>query len=1026
MTPSTRRLLGVGFFFSGATSLLLEVAWSKELSYLLGNSLFAVSTVIAAFMAGLGLGSHIAGRLGSRIENSLLTYARLQVGIAVLGALSIPFFRALPPVFAALSDALAPNPPLFLLIRFVVVFLALLPAVVLMGMTLPVVVGATARADREDGREAGRFYGLNTMGAVAGTWAAAFVLIPALGLMRSTWVAAAIDISVAMLAFSLARSAGPRSAGPTLDTTSGVASEATPAKDGAPRPTSRQRLLLIVTALSGAVALALEVAWFRVLGLTFGPSVYAFSAMLGTYLLGVGFGSWLAGRWATSKRRGWGVILGLEAWIGLSALAVLPLLNALPDLYAGLFVQSSGLPGLAALAVPQIACSAVLLLAPCLAMGALFPFLVLAFQQSGDAAAPETHVGRLYLSNTFGGIVGSLAAGFLLIPSLGVISTLVLGSFLSLLLAAALAVSEFLDTRQTRAPILAAAGLVAGCLFFALAPDWEIGRSNLGLYRDLYAGQDKGESRSEQLIFHEEGLNTSVAVFRSLGTASLHVAGKPDASTGPGDVLTQSLLGHLPILFAQDPDDVLVVGYGSGMTAGAALAYPEVRSLDVLEIESGVIAASEFFHSINENPLDDPRCRLIVEDGRTQLRYSDKRYGVITSEPSNPWMSGVSNLFTREFYQSVREHLTPGGIFAQWVQNYDLSDEAVSVILATLVDVFPHAVVFQTNPWDYIILASEQALSLPEARTSKRLQSPSVQAWRSRIHWHEPEDLAFFLVAGETTTREVAASAPNLHTDDEPWLEHKAPLEMIRAKADSEVRTNLARTAAPRRLADLTQIFRGWDQLSLLRATAEYPFRWEPGQLQVGQYANPWSEITAIRTDAALRSLEREAPAERDSLSAWLERAEAADAARVQGARSLDGTPPGSNPDLAYQVLERAPELTQALFHVGVAEAMKGRPEAVGHLEQAAERRSGGFSYYALLALAELAARGGDPGRAHQFLEEAIAANPYYGNAFVAHAGLLMREGKAGEARTVAENGLRHNPNHGELEAILEDLSTMR
>ena len=346
-----------------------------------------------------------------------------------------------------------------------------------MGMTLPVVVGASAREERDDGREAGRFYGLNTLGAVAGTWAAAFFVIPAVGLLRGTWIAAGTDLAVGLLAFGLARSMSPASASstPTDPSSSSNSKKKTPPAasnssafdsnsqpDAAKRKGSERAVLQMAAGWSGAVALALEIAWFRILGLTFGPSVYAFASMLGTYLLGVGLGSWLAGPVARKRERAWPAVILLIAFIGLSALGNLHLLNELPDLYATLFLNTAGVGGLFALALPQILCSILLLLLPCLAMGALFPFLVTAFQQADDGSEPEANVAGLYLWNTLGGILGSLAAGFLLIPRIGVETTLVAASWSSLILALGLAVLRALRSRDHRPLVPTLAGLAPG------------------------------------------------------------------------------------------------------------------------------------------------------------------------------------------------------------------------------------------------------------------------------------------------------------------------------------------------------------------------------------------------------------------------------------------------------------------------------------------------------------------------------------------------------------------------------------
>lgn len=498
MRPREKWLLGPCFFLSGGTSLVFEVAWSKELSYILGNTLFAVSTVVAAFMAGLGAGSAVASRVADRFARPLRAYALLQFCVGIWGILSLPLFRATKPLFGALYQGLDPGQGSFLLARFGVVFLLMFVPTALMGMTLPVIVGAFARNRERYDFEAGILYGVNTLGAVAGTLGAGFILVPALGLFRTCLVAGILDAVAGSISLRLDHEVGairdvrldparPRArpsekAGrPERRGKGRRPAQAERAGNAADRPapaiaelaaparrhpwTPRQWLVASIFGLSGLVAMIYEVGWFRLLGLAMGPSVYAFSAMLGLFLVGIGIGSAVAARWAgRGKGSGLLALAVLEGVLGFVSLLSLFYLNALPTTNFHLSrwaVQAFGEPGIA---LERLLLAAITVLPPCLVMGMIFPYAVRAIREAGHAGAlPESTVGRLYLFNTAGGIVGSLAAGFWLVPSIGMWNALRWAGVASVLLGCSLAVAAA-GRRDGRARVWAAVTALAVAL----------------------------------------------------------------------------------------------------------------------------------------------------------------------------------------------------------------------------------------------------------------------------------------------------------------------------------------------------------------------------------------------------------------------------------------------------------------------------------------------------------------------------------------------------------------------------------
>jgi len=1003
MIPAQKFLLGVCFFVSGATSLVLQVAWTKELSYILGNSLYSVATVVAAFMAGLGVGSHLASILAPRIERPIRAYALVQLAIAALGALSIFVFRSTEPVVSLLYATVPDGGP-FLLARFLLVFAIMLVPVTLMGATLPIIVGALARAKASYALEAGLAYGVNTLGAVAGTWVAAFFLIQRVGLAGATLTAAAVDATVALVALGLDRRAG--------------AIPAVAALRGRWRP--RQWLVGTAFFLSGAVAMVLEVAWFRTLGLAMGPTVYVFAAMLGTFLLGVGSGSILFAPWAKRARLGGvpGFAL-LEVLLGGIVLAGMQILNALPRWNFEIFIGLRDTVGPGAFVVSHIALAWVVVFLPCLVMGAIFPFAVRAIRETGDPVAPELNVGRLYLLNTAGGIGGSLVAGFFLLPAFGIERTLIAAGIASCTIGGGLLL---LGPAAPRIWLVALPVTATMALALAvLVPRLDVRLFNLGLYREVYTESRYDRARmSQELLFYSEGINAPVAVFNTgLGLASLRVSGKTDASTGLDDVRTQYLLGHLTALFAPDDAQMAVIGYGCGATLAAVLAHPFVRSVDVLEIERGVVDASPLFECVNDDPLSDPRTNLIVEDGRVHVMYSGSRYDAIVSEPSNPWMAGVANLFTVEFYEHVRERLTPGGVFGQWIQTYEVSAGTFRSMLATVTSVFPHTLVFSTGPGDLLVLGSKQPIRVPLAELRSRFEAESARATFARVGIDDPLELAFYLYGSPGAVERFAGSA-RLNTDDNVALEYRMPVDLLTPRGPGAEEIP-ARLEADRALRSFARAVPGLPLPACAEAVISHLYDAEPLEAFPNTFAHPFFEpVEGVLT----ANLTREAGASGDpslesGVAQWIRQGRARLNRRIRGTLALiEAVGEGREGDfeLLASVLETSPELPWALVLMGRALLREeAAAQALRRFESAMARPTSPFIEEARIGAALATEMRGDLDAARRMLEEASARNPYDPSTFEALAGFLLRHGDTAGAREALARGLRFNPDHPSL-----------
>ena len=779
------------FVLSGAAGLLYEVVWSKQIAYLLGSSLHSVSVVVAAFLGGLALGARVLGGPLTRSGDPGRRYAMLEFAVGALGLLVLPLLRALDPVVGQLYRGLGGEGAAFGAARVVLLFVLLVPPAALMGATLPVLVARFERGALGTGLA--WLYALNTLGAVAGSLLGGFLLLPGFGLLGSTFAAAVLNFAAGAIAWSAS------SATPAV-----VGRDVVPAAPVSPLlPAPARPVLGAIFALSGFAALMLQLAWVRLFGLVLGSTVYSFSAVLGVYLAGIAIGSALVARWLPRVRDArplafaqwviaFAAILGIQAWPGLPG-AMLSLGERMGTSWSGLLVAQLGL------VVPVLG-------VPCLVLGAVFPLTTRLLQDGEGGVA----TGRAYALNTVGTIAGSLVTGFVLLPWLGVQGSVLLAASLAAL--AGLACVWLPGTpRPARGAWVAAAVALAAIALAALAaPRWDPMLMSLGTYRPsharglLQAFEQSGATgdptrlvaASQKVLFYREGVNASVLVATDQMERSrwMRVGGKIDSGTG--DMLTQVLLGLLPTAMADTGARTLIVGHGSGATVAAALAAG-AGPTEVVELEAAVIEGSRLFHEPGRDPLDDPRVTLHVEDARTRLMHGAGGYDLIISQPTNAWVAGVNSLFTVDFYRRVRTQLAPDGVFAQWIQIYELSPETFHTLLQSFLTVFPRADFYCLwNSLDVFLIAAPPGRELPLAR----LETPAAQEQVKRARLRDALEVSTYYVGPASVLADRVANAP-LNTDDQPIVEYRAPREVIEFGRDREgarptVVSELPRTVA--------------------------------------------------------------------------------------------------------------------------------------------------------------------------------------------------------------------------------------
>jgi spermidine synthase len=770
-----RRTFLLLYTASGAAALVYEVSWTRLLTLELGHTVAAASTVLAAFMGGLALGAWIAARFSLA---QLKTYAALEIAVALFALLlPVALHESVPLLAWAYADGTAPIR--FTLLRIAVSLVLLGIPAAAMGATFPIAVGWWARS----AADAGVLYAANTAGAAAGAVAAGFWLLPSLGLHGTIWLGVALNGVAATGALWLSKATvGVPVSRALLERAETKAKKAPRSRRGprleAMRPSPR--LASAAAALSGFVALVYEVAWTRLLALVIGPTTYAFATMAAAFIGGLAVGSAAGSRIAKNRTRHaarW--LAGMLVGCALSAMAAAWFAATRLPLIVAVEVAAPD-ASLARVIAAQAFRVALLLFPTTFALGAAFP-LALAVAAGDDEQALERDAARVYAWNTLGAIAGALAGGFALIPRVGLHGTFQVAAVAGALGGAALlAATADVPVRRARGALVAACIAAVAIVVIASIPPWDRELLASGAYKYAPYMQSSvfdAVLRAGRLEYYKEGAVGTVTVRRLTGTLSLAIDGKVDASNG-GDMLTQRLLGLLPVLLHDHPTEICVIGLGSGVTVGSALAPGTVQRADVVEISPEVVEASRFFDRENGAVWRRPEVRLIVGDGRSHLRLTPRKYDVIVSEPSNPWMAGVAALFTREFFESARARLKPGGLLCQWAHTYDIGADDLRSIAATFASVFPQGTMWLVGDGDLLLIGSADAgAALSLDGISKRWTAGQTRAALADVGVtgdETPFALLSLFAGGAAELRRFGGGAA-VQTDDRMALEFSAP-----------------------------------------------------------------------------------------------------------------------------------------------------------------------------------------------------------------------------------------------------------
>jgi spermidine synthase len=740
------------FLLSGASALVYQVLWMRLLALVFGVTVHAASTVLAAFMGGLALGSAAAGRLADRVRRPLLAFAVAEALVAV-AALATPFgLGAVEAIYVRLHGSLAAWPAVVTVVRLLLSFAVLIVPTTLMGATLPLVVkSALARRGILE-RDVSLLYAFNTAGAVAGTLTAGIWLVPQLGIAWAFRVGALANLIAAAGALLLERVA------PAVAVTSDDAQEAraAPPQAGAaaPLPAAVQRVILVTFAISGFVSFGLEIIWFRMLVILFRPTTYAFTMMLATVLAGIALGSLLAAPLSRVRRlQPLTALAALEVLLALAAAASMAIIgnaNAI-FVWAGPFFAGGPLAYFGPMAVTSIAA----ILPSALLMGMAFPIGIGLWTASVSPAHAGRRIGLIYAVNVAGAVAGSLVTGFVLLPLFGGRTSLLIASGLAL-------AAGVLLLASLRRPIAAVAVSIAAIAAFA-----GIARRTsdpaVQLLRSRYP--------REVSVWRKEDSHAMVSILRrdsafAAPVHALYINGMHQASDTPSMVGYHRLIGTLPMAVHAAPRRALVIGAGGGATAGAVAAFSAATAVDVVELSPAVVEATRQFSGINQNLLERPNVTVRVDDGRNYMLLTPKRYDVITADVILPVHAGAGNLYSVEYYRLMRRVLDHRGIALQWIGS--VSDTEYKLIMRTFVSVFPHTTLWHGGS---LMIGATRPLVLDEEAFLAKQADPQSAAALDAMGFTTFDALLASYTAGPAELKAFVGDGPVL-TDDRPLTEY--------------------------------------------------------------------------------------------------------------------------------------------------------------------------------------------------------------------------------------------------------------
>jgi spermidine synthase len=771
-------------FGSGCSALIYQTAWMREFRLIFGASTAASAAVLAIFVGGLGLGGLVLGPRADRHPRPILYYAQLETIIAVSAALTPLVLALVEFIYFSLGGTLRLGSAGGTLLRLILSTVVLAVPTFVMGGTLPAAARGVTRGSDTRRQDVAALYGLNTLGAVAGCAVSTFFFLELLGTRQTLWLAAALNMLIVMLARQVDRAS--------------VAGEEEPvARRAVSTAQAPLWFLLIASGLVGFAFFLMELVWYRMLGPLLGGSVFTFGLILAVALAGIGIGGVLYSLIGINRPAS---LMGLATSCLLEAAAI-ALAFALGDRVPilSLVLLPLGRAAFGALVAGWIIVTVIVVLPASIIAGYQFPQLIALFGRGHENVGRQ--IGLAYAANTLGAIAGSLAGGFLVLPLLSatgawrfaalcLVGLGIAAAVLSIVIrptadgrddttaAAAAPVRPALD-RWRGLVVPAALAAVTIMLLMSVGPTavWRhsgIATGTAGISTVTSPQELRAWMHGQRTLveWQADGFESSVALTIGNAGYSFIVNGKSDGSAR-GDAGTAVMLGLIGSILHPDPKRSLMIGLGTGSSAGWLGAVPSMERVDVVELESIVVDVAKQSRPVNQDVLNNPKVHLRIADAREVLLTTRERYDLIVSEPSNPFRAGIASLFTQEYYRAANDRLTEDGLFLQWMQAYGVDAPALRTIYATMASVFPSVETWQTRGGDIVLIGGKRAPVYDLARIAARIEQ---EPYRSalRMTWRSTGVEGFLgrYLAGDALTRALAAApGVQINTDDRNIIE---------------------------------------------------------------------------------------------------------------------------------------------------------------------------------------------------------------------------------------------------------------
>ena len=733
--------------------------------------------VLAIFMGGSAFGNYISGRYLSSKGKAIKAFAIIEFSIGLYAVITPSFADLLRYVFVTVGSSYQLGSVNIQILKFASAFILICFPSILIGMTFPVVTGFMTKSLKTIKSSVSKLYAINSIGAVAGVIISAFLLLPFQGTSKTIYLTGTINLVIAFCSFILVK---------ILRVSDSI--NINEAKSAEVIPSGRfyyiSFIVLIISAVSGFTALAYEVLWFRFFLIILGSSAYTFAIILAAFITGIALGSLFVVFFKTeNKVNNIRVLSIFMLLIGCYFLLTLLFYDQIPYYFFKLRIKIESIKNLFYLfQFFQYTFCFLIMIFPTLMFGLMIPLISCTINNRKNSAG--NIVGTLFAFNTVGCVFGSLTAGFILLPYLGIQKSFYAIVLLNILTGLALYLYSYKKNTKIIVHIFFLFLCFAVFVLSLSQHSWHPMALSKGFFRlssDRYNSFDDFMKiqKMKKMLYVKDGSQVTVIVGQQTANDNLFlkINGKTDASTG-SDISTQLLLAHIPLLFHKKPQNILNIGIGSGMTSGAVLRYP-IKRLDVVEISPEVYEASKIFYKQNNSYFTNPKTNVYIEDAKTFLQLTPRKYDIIISEPSNPWISGVGRLFTKEFFSDIKKKLNPKGILMQWFHRYEMSDKSSLVMLRTLRSEFKYIYMWLIRS-DVLMLASNSPIIPDFDSIIKKIKQKNISNELKQSNIYELKDLMeLHKMFPDDVNKLLKENKGQINSDDMPYFEYEAPKDLF-------------------------------------------------------------------------------------------------------------------------------------------------------------------------------------------------------------------------------------------------------